>query len=183
MSPSAPCQIRSLDEIVDAVLDAGAGVRMPDSNAVVSVGVVKAVRLWVAAEHDDVPCSLVEGALVFGSDDRWVRKQLGVQNERRRHERLHRRGIEVPSSCYLCGSDLGDLREVNLDHWYPRSLGGPDELWNLRLVHKACNSRKGNSVIPEAEAAYRAWVGSRRSCRRPIRVDPRFPHWLVAARR
>lgn len=45
-----------------------------------------------------------------------------------------------------------------MDHWYPRSKGGPDEPWNLKAVHRRCNERKGDAVLPDAAAAYAAWV-------------------------
>lgn len=37
-----------------------------------------------------------------------------------------------------------------LDHIMPRSLGGSDEPTNLRLAHRACNSRRGARVEQEA---------------------------------
>jgi 5-methylcytosine-specific restriction endonuclease McrA len=44
------------------------------------------------------------------------------------------------SVCWLCGGEGAD----SLDHVIPRSLGGTDELGNLRPAHRACNARRGN---------------------------------------
>lgn len=52
--------------------------------------------------------------------------------------------------CYLCGGgiDLAAPRRspmgLSLDHVRPRSLGGSDEIDNLRPVHFRCNLKKGN---------------------------------------
>ena len=163
MGPASLHQINSLDEMIEAVLDARVGIRLPDADCVVRIGIAEAVRLWVEAEHDNMEVALSDGAIEFGVDDRWIRKQL-----RRRSGRcdpmLHKGAKVVPaevlaSPCYLCGRKLDGQQAVNRDHWYPRSLGGPDEPWNLRWVHVMCNVRKGDSVLPEAEAAYRAWMG------------------------
>lgn len=35
-------------------------------------------------------------------------------------------------------------RFINIDHRRPKSHGGSDDLANLQLMHKPCNSRKGN---------------------------------------
>jgi hypothetical protein len=34
------------------------------------------------------------------------------------------------------------------DHLIPETLGGPLTLWNLRLSHYGCNSRRDNAVPP-----------------------------------
>jgi 5-methylcytosine-specific restriction endonuclease McrA len=40
--------------------------------------------------------------------------------------------------CQLCGRRLGD-GEITLDHIVPRSQGGSNAPWNLRLACYACN--------------------------------------------
>jgi hypothetical protein len=42
-------------------------------------------------------------------------------------------------ACTLCGSDVA----LTLDHVFPWSLGGEDDVDNLRLLCQSCNSRKG----------------------------------------
>jgi 5-methylcytosine-specific restriction endonuclease McrA len=41
--------------------------------------------------------------------------------------------------CERCGS----LKNPSVDHIIPRSLRGPDEEWNLRVLCGSCNSRRG----------------------------------------
>lgn len=53
-------------------------------------------------------------------------------------------------NCYLCNRFIepkgirGSLPTI--DHVYPKSLGGPDDMWNLRLTHQSCNAIKGNCI-------------------------------------
>lgn len=47
--------------------------------------------------------------------------------------------------CYLCRAEVLDVAGCHVDHVMPRSKGGPDELWNLRITHPQCNLSKGDS--------------------------------------
>lgn len=47
--------------------------------------------------------------------------------------------------CGLCGGDV-DPGDISIDHIIPRSKGGPTTMENLQVVHRVCNSRKGNRV-------------------------------------
>lgn len=52
--------------------------------------------------------------------------------------------------CYLCGEPVdwnatGDQR-AETDHVVPVYLGGTNTMANLRLVHRICNMRKGQSI-------------------------------------
>ena len=61
-----------------------------------------------------------------------------------------------PSStlqCALCGSKIHSLAEAHLDHIIPFSKGGPSEEGNAQLVHRFCNSSKGNKSDEEARWA------------------------------
>lgn len=51
------------------------------------------------------------------------------------------RGIE---NCWICGCDFDEQTRMANDHLIPRSLGGPDEPWNLAPVCQPCNSRRSN---------------------------------------
>ena len=42
--------------------------------------------------------------------------------------------------CVICNKQFNINSEVTLDHWIPRSVGGSDDVDNLRLAHKKCNS-------------------------------------------
>ena len=61
--------------------------------------------------------------------------------------------------CTLCGCLIdfslrpNDPGAVSLDHVVPRVHGGGSRVSNLRLAHRACNSRRGSSPdrIPQTE--------------------------------
>ncbi|SHJ93113.1 HNH endonuclease [Paramaledivibacter caminithermalis] len=48
--------------------------------------------------------------------------------------------------CYFCGKKLL-FRQVSLDHYFPKSKGGPDDIFNLVCSCKRCNKYK-KSFIP-----------------------------------
>ena len=57
--------------------------------------------------------------------------------------------------CGICG-ELIDLRlkypnemSFSIDHIVPRSLGGSHSAKNLQAAHLSCNSRRGNSPLPQ----------------------------------
>lgn len=50
-------------------------------------------------------------------------------------------------ACWLCGLVIPDTETPTLDHVRPRSMGGSDDLANLRLAHKSCNSSRQNSIV------------------------------------
>ena len=43
--------------------------------------------------------------------------------------------------CRICGRPV-KTKEVSIDHIKPVILGGTDDIWNLQLAHRRCNSRK-----------------------------------------
>lgn len=49
--------------------------------------------------------------------------------------------------CRFCGKTL-KFGKMSLDHYYPRSAGGPDEVFNLVSSCRPCNDRK-QSRIPK----------------------------------
>jgi 5-methylcytosine-specific restriction protein A len=58
----------------------------------------------------------------------------------RRVDQLRVAVLQIDPVCWLCGGVGAD----SIDHVVPRSLGGTDELDNLRPAHRACNARRGN---------------------------------------
>lgn len=48
--------------------------------------------------------------------------------------------------CIICNKDFKALSEVTLDHWIPRSVGGSEDVSNLKLAHKKCNAWKSDRV-------------------------------------
>jgi 5-methylcytosine-specific restriction endonuclease McrA len=54
--------------------------------------------------------------------------------------------------CKWCGKPMA-LKDTNLDHIIPRSLGGSSRVRNLVATHRRCNKRKGSRLDPEHLAA------------------------------
>jgi 5-methylcytosine-specific restriction endonuclease McrA len=53
--------------------------------------------------------------------------------------------------CPECALPLpDDLAGTEIDHIIPRSRGGPDLVWNRRLVHFKCNRSKHTKLTDEA---------------------------------
>jgi hypothetical protein len=48
------------------------------------------------------------------------------------------------SICPLCFQPMG--RRKTIDHIFPKSKGGTDNLNNLQFTHKRCNSIKGDKI-------------------------------------
>jgi hypothetical protein len=47
--------------------------------------------------------------------------------------------------CGICGGDV-ESTDVHIDHIFPRSRGGRDQLDNLQVAHSLCNLRKGARI-------------------------------------
>ena len=88
------------------------------------------------------------------------RRRNADRNARRRAEKhgviaadnvsrdeIRRRDCET---CYLCHRFVS-VHEMTLDHVVPLVQGGTHTLDNLRLVHRACNSKKGTRQLSEIE--------------------------------
>jgi 5-methylcytosine-specific restriction endonuclease McrA len=72
----------------------------------------------------------------------------------RRRARLNRKlAARQNWLCPWCGGGLpADLADTHQDHVWPLARGGPDEDWNLQLVHGRCNHIKGDRLTAEAIA-------------------------------
>jgi 5-methylcytosine-specific restriction endonuclease McrA len=80
----------------------------------------------------------------------------------RRQRRLYRIGDRDGWVCHLCGCRVrpkgrGYLAPT-IDHLVPRSLGGGGYDTNLRLAHRYCNSRRGNTPVPVRKIKLRWWA-------------------------
>lgn len=51
-----------------------------------------------------------------------------------------------------CGQLLESPGACHIDHLIPLALGGPDDDWNLQLMHGWCNRAKQDRVVPAARA-------------------------------
>jgi len=81
----------------------------------------------------------------------FVAEPLTETKERRKHSRLVPRDVMLKivrrdgQICQKCNEPVSD-DEVEFDHLIPFSKGGESTTENLRLIHKDCNRRKGNSL-------------------------------------
>ena len=50
--------------------------------------------------------------------------------------------------CAICGKKISSYDELTVDHIIPRSKGGKNVLSNCQLAHRACNSKK-NDTMPD----------------------------------
>lgn len=48
-------------------------------------------------------------------------------------------------SCFYCKKTL-KYRQITLDHFFPKSKGGSEDVFNLVLACKFCNRLKGNRI-------------------------------------
>lgn len=62
-------------------------------------------------------------------------------------KKIDRLYIRDGGCCWICGK-WGTVLAFNRDHLIPRSLGGPSGMWNLRLCHPACNSKRNLAPPP-----------------------------------
>jgi hypothetical protein len=46
--------------------------------------------------------------------------------------------------CSLCGENMPDVGDIEVDHVVPVSKGGTSDPENLKLAHSRCNLKKGN---------------------------------------
>ena len=80
-----------------------------------------------------------------------VAEPLTETKKRRKHSRLIPRDVMLKvvrrdgQICQKCNKPVSD-NEVEFDHFIPFSKGGQSNVENLRLVHKNCNRRKGDSL-------------------------------------
>lgn len=55
---------------------------------------------------------------------------------------------ETQTTCYWCGKPFSKSKPATIEHIIPLSLGGKDNIENLTLSHRKCNSLRG-SMSPE----------------------------------
>lgn len=86
--------------------------------------------------------------------------------------------------CHLCGlpcrRDVGYLHPLfmTVDHVLPRSLGGTDDLANLRPAHRRCNLQRGarpSAAVRRAESAPVSSEATPRQTRPHLPSPPKTP--------
>lgn len=76
---------------------------------------------------------LLKGLLTFSLKTR-------PSNERKKKIR------QRDNNCYICGISIGTEDETEVDHVWPRSLGGSDGGENLKVAHASCAAIKADSA-------------------------------------
>lgn len=64
-----------------------------------------------------------------------------------KHKRSDKRYIYIRDggTCYFCGKELL-FKQISLDHYLPKSKGGPNDSFNLVCSCRRCNKYKKSSV-------------------------------------
>ena len=66
------------------------------------------------------------------------------------YTRTAKQVVANATHCHLCGLPFTDPTDPPVaDHLVPRSLGGSDDIGNLRPAHRSCNGRRGNRTKAE----------------------------------
>lgn len=107
----------------------------------------------------DRPCryrksGCAEFAILSGSSCREHTYRDNARHKARRRRNLSRRLAVLQGwTCTWCLQPLPeDLAETHLDHIIPVARGGPNEDWNLQVLHDRCNHEKHAWITPEALA-------------------------------
>lgn len=78
-------------------------------------------------------------------------KQPDLKRTRRHHIKAKTRVdvlVRDKYTCQMCGAKSKDGAVLEIDHIHPVSLGGSNELSNLQVLCRECNSGKSNRIIP-----------------------------------
>ena len=72
------------------------------------------------------------------------------------HDLMHFNIAKIKNNdfCWYCGKEM-PAKELTIDHVFPRSKGGDNDMDNIIMVCKSCNSSKGNMDLFEWYARVR----------------------------
>jgi len=59
--------------------------------------------------------------------------------------------------CCVCNIPFNNMKDITIDHWIPLSKGGTDDIDNLRLAHRKCNTLKAD-ILP-GSSKYQLIIG------------------------
>lgn len=83
----------------------------------------------------------------FCSTHRTAARERYQRRVRKTYEQSYlARGL---SACWMCGGGFSADNPMHGDHLIPRSLGGPDDVWNLAPACQHCNVTRHNKPLLE----------------------------------
>jgi 5-methylcytosine-specific restriction endonuclease McrA len=83
----------------------------------------------------------------ISNERKWVHTTESVRDS------YFERGL-TGDHCWLCGGEITETDPLNHDHLHPRSVGGPNELWNFAPAHRSCNVRRRNLPLDATLKAF-----------------------------
>ena len=153
--------------MIEASTDAGDLVLDPFCGCSTTlVAAENAGRKWIGIDRDENAEAMVKGQLgkltsqtpefwrdkvtirkCFGRHNEWpVRDDLGkIPHYKKHFDRLYR---EQSGICPGCNWHR-DAHVMTVDHDYPKSKGGRDNIENLRALCSGCNSAKGTKTLAQ----------------------------------
>ncbi len=116
----------------------------------IDAGVADLVEEYAAAEFDG-QTDLALADLIRSAYSAWKHADQPTITPSKKSKSWRKSIVDalaVRDGSYECRS-CGSLSDVCIDHIYPVSLGGTDDLDNLQLLCRNCNSAKGNRIEAE----------------------------------
>lgn len=52
-------------------------------------------------------------------------------------------------TCEICKLNMRNNSKISQDHIVPKSRGGSNNISNIRLTHRGCNSDRGNNFLED----------------------------------
>ena len=73
-------------------------------------------------------------------------------------KRNHRTRLWIAQQgrCFYCGHKIRSKVVATIDHVIPKTLGGPNSIWNLVLACRWCNTNKGGQMPSDDDMDRRA---------------------------
>lgn len=84
-----------------------------------------------------------------------IRKELPPRSSRKKVSHKVKKLLARDGNfCGWCEEMIEENQRIAVDHIYPKSKGGPDDMSNLRVLHYSCNAQKSAKLF----TTKREWV-------------------------